>query len=168
MNAVPVQGQLIAVGQGQRTSDDYYTPKHVFDALGLRFDLDVCAPPGGAPWVPADRYYTLEDDGLAQPWHGRVWMNPPYSKATPWVRRFIEHRNGIALVPHAKSAWHIELWNACDGATTPGRYWDFVGGSILMPVWFAAFGDDCVAALSRIGRVRVLAEPNPSSRKQQS
>ena len=31
------------------TSDDCYTPRWVFDAMGLEFDLDVAAPVGG-PW----------------------------------------------------------------------------------------------------------------------
>jgi hypothetical protein len=29
------------------TSDDYYTPPFIFEALGVEFDLDVSAPPGG-------------------------------------------------------------------------------------------------------------------------
>lgn len=152
--AIPRQSVLFGVPQEQKTSDDYYTPKHVFDALDLCFDLDVAAPPGGVPWVPADRYYTKEDDGLSQPWHGRVWMNPPYSEATAWVRRFIEHRHGVALLSHAKSAWHPTLWAEADAVAFPFRYFDFVGGSIPLPVWFAAFGDECVEALSRIGVVR--------------
>src|SRR3954467_15906776 len=70
------------------TSDDCYTPRWVFDAMGLEFDLDVAAPPGG-PWhVPAKRWYTAEDDGLTQPWEGLVWCNPPYSNFTPWAERF--------------------------------------------------------------------------------
>ena len=154
MTAEERQLQLVAAPQELLTKDDYYTPKHIFDALGLRFDLDVCAPPGGVPWIPADRHYTREDDGLSQPWTGRVWMNPPYSQATPWVRRFIEHRHGIALVGHAKSNWHPELWAAADGCAYPFSYFDFVGGSVFMPVWFAAFGPECVEALSRVGIVR--------------
>ena len=123
-----VQERLFAAGQGQLTSDDYYTPAHVFEALGLRFDLDVCSPPGGVPWVPAARFFTMEDDGLAQDWEGRVWMNPPYSQATPWVRKFIEHRHGVCLVPHAKSAWHNTLWAEADACVTPERFFDFTGG----------------------------------------
>lgn len=152
------QQSLISVPQGKLTKDDYYTPKEVFAALGLNFDLDVCAPPGGVPWIPAERYYTLEDDGLSKPWTGRVWMNPPYSKTTPWVRRFIEHGHGIALVMHAKSAWHPALWAAADACAMPFAYADFVGGSVFMPVWYAAFGDECVEALSRVGVVRVRAD----------
>lgn len=74
------------------TSDDCYTPRWVFDAMGLHFDLDVAAPPGG-PWhVPCDRYYTAQDDGLAQPWDGLVWCNPPYSNFRPWAERWASGR----------------------------------------------------------------------------
>lgn len=152
------QPRLFAVQQEQLTSDDYYTPAWVFERMGIEFDLDVCAPPGGIPWIPAKRYFTQADDGLLQPWEGRVWMNPPYSRTSPWARRFIEHRNGVCLVPHAKSAWHVELMQACDAMCAPDRgYFDFQGGAIFMPVWFAAFGDECVEAISRLGVVRVVA-----------
>lgn len=156
------QMQLLAVAQEQLTRDDAYTPKEVFEALGLRFDLDVCAPPGGVPWLPADRFYSMEDDGLAQPWEGRVWMNPPYSQATAWVRRFIAHGHGIALVGHAKSAWHPALWAAADACAVPFKYFDFVPASIYMPVWFAAFGEECVEAIQRVGVVRYRKDYLPA------
>jgi hypothetical protein len=55
-----------------KTSDDYYTPRWIFDAIGLEFDLDVSAPPGGIPWIPAKKHFTVIDDGLAQEWFGRA------------------------------------------------------------------------------------------------
>jgi len=146
---------LFGVPQTQATTDDYYTPAHVFERLGVSFDLDVAAPPHGIPWIPAKRFLTLEDDGLATPWEGVVWMNPPYSQTTPWVRKFIAHRNGICLVPWAKSKWTLELWAAADGVVMDGLgFFDFVGGSISTAVFFAAFGAENVAALSNLGVVR--------------
>jgi hypothetical protein len=63
-----------------------YTPRWVFDAMRLSFDLDVAAPVGGPRHVPAMRYYTPDDDGLSQPWDGLVWCNPPYSHFRPCTR----------------------------------------------------------------------------------
>jgi hypothetical protein len=73
----------------------------VFDAMGLHLDLDVAAPVGG-PWhVPCDRYYTAADDGLAQPWDGLVWCNPPYSRFKPWVERWAAHDRGCLMGSYA-------------------------------------------------------------------
>lgn len=79
------------------TSDDCYTPRWVFDAMGLQFDLDVAAPPGG-PWhVPAKRWFTAEDDGLSQEWDGLVWCNPPYSDFWTWAEVWAHHSTGVLL-----------------------------------------------------------------------
>jgi len=149
--------RLFAVEQEQVTSDDYYTPQWVFDAMGITFDLDVAAPPGGVAWLPATRYFTMADDGLEQPWDGRVWMNPPYSNPTPWVDKFINHGHGIALLPHSASPWHVRLWEAADAWVAVARFQfssPHRNGWSFMPIFFAAFGDDCVEAISHLGRVR--------------
>ncbi|MBR0651358.1 adenine methyltransferase [Roseomonas terrae] len=89
-------------------SDEWYTPPHIFEALRLTFDLDPCSP-GPTHWVPAARVFTKDDDGLAQPWRGRVWMNPPFGGRhghLPWLKKFLLHGNGIALVrAYTSSAW---------------------------------------------------------------
>ncbi len=77
-------------------SCEWYTPPWVFAALGLTFDLDPCAPALPlAEWIPARRRYSLPDDGLALPWEGRVWLNPPYAQHTArWVGKLAEHGRG--------------------------------------------------------------------------
>jgi len=83
----------------ENKSVDWYTPKHIFDSLGLQFDLDPCSPTGGVPWIPAKTVYSLPLDGLSAPWKGLVWLNPPYGKHTgAWLNKMHQHRNGIALV----------------------------------------------------------------------
>ena len=52
------------------TTNDYYTPKWLFDAMGIEFDIDVAAPVHGIPWIPAKRWFSQADDGLAQEWGG--------------------------------------------------------------------------------------------------
>jgi hypothetical protein len=93
--------------------DDHYTPKWLFDQLNLEFDLDVAAPLGGVSWIPAKRSYSIEDNGLLQPWDGLIWMNPPYSNPSPWVDKFVEHGNGIALLTISRSYWFEKLWQNC-------------------------------------------------------
>jgi hypothetical protein len=161
------QPRLFATPQDEFTSDDYWTPAWVFERMDLTFDLDVCAPPGGVEWVPAARYFTQADDGLASEWFGRVWMNPPYSDSAPWVERFIHHRHGVALVQHCRSRWHSRLWAEADGLADPNgstpdgamfKFWrDGELVNVYMPVVMAAFGDECVDAISRLGVVRRIA-----------
>jgi len=77
--------------------DEWLTPPSILEALGL-FDLDPCAPVN-RPWDTAKNHYTVLDDGLIQPWHGRVWCNPPYGlRASAWLKKLAEHGNGIALI----------------------------------------------------------------------
>lgn len=67
--------------------DDRGTPPEMFDPLHARFGftVDVCAQPHNAK---LERYFTPEQDGLAQDWFGeRVWCNPPYSDIRPWVEK---------------------------------------------------------------------------------
>lgn len=97
-----------------KLSDEHYTPKWFFDALGITFDLDVAAPEGGIPWLPAKKFYTEADNGLEQPWSGNVWMNPPYSKVTPWVDKFLENGEGMCLLVVSKSKWFAKLWEEAD------------------------------------------------------
>jgi hypothetical protein len=60
-------------------SSDWLTPLSIFRALGLIFDLDAAhPPPGELCFVPCHKFYTKADDGLRQPWHGLVWLNPPF------------------------------------------------------------------------------------------
>jgi hypothetical protein len=146
--------QLFAVEQSERTSDDYLTPRWVFETLDITFDLDVAAPPWNTH-VPAARKYTKADDGLTASWEGRVWMNPPWSSPARWVDRFIEHGHGIAVVPWNKSAWVINLWDAADAIALPRSWFVWDGEASVWITWFfAAFGDECVEALGRLGRVR--------------
>jgi hypothetical protein len=56
----------------------WLTPPYILKALG-EFDLDPCTPLD-RPWDTAKHHYTIEDDGLIQPWFGRVWCNPPYGR----------------------------------------------------------------------------------------
>ncbi len=158
------QPRLFATPQEQLTSDDYYTPAWVFERMAIKFDLDVCAPPGGVPWIPAARFLTQEDDGLTSEWTGRVWMNPPFSQCLPWVEKFINHHHGICLIQMSKGRYTRRLWNEAEGVWVCDVDMKFTiaaeagaRADVYMPIWFAAFGDECVEAISRLGVVRRIA-----------
>lgn len=97
--------------------DEWLTPPHIIKALGL-FDLDPCAPhESRRPWDMASRHYSAEDDGLSQPWEGRVWCNPPYGlEAAKWLDRLANHGNGIALIfARTETAMFFEhVWGKAD------------------------------------------------------
>src|SRR5690606_9422951 len=81
------------------------------------FDLDPCAAIG-QPWRTAATQFTIEDDGLAQAWHGFAWVNPPFGpEAEKWLARLAEHGNGIGLVPaRTETRWFVgQVWEKADG-----------------------------------------------------
>jgi hypothetical protein len=87
-------------------TDEWYTPPHVFEALGCSFDVDVASPGRDVtPWIPAITFITA--DSLLRPWYGFIWMNPPFggrNGLVPWLDKFFDYGNGIALVPDRTSA----------------------------------------------------------------
>lgn len=87
-------------------TDEWYTPPHVFRALGCSFDMDVASPGIAAtPWIPAIVYITA--DSLSRTWSGFLWMNAPFggrNGLVPWLQKFFDHGDGIALVPDRTSA----------------------------------------------------------------
>jgi hypothetical protein len=98
----------------EATSTEWLTPKEVFDAMAAVFDADVCRPgKRRVPWIPAREHYTPKTDGLKRMWEGFIWMNAPYGLRNgmlDWIKRFIEHANGVALVPDFTSTeWWQQL-----------------------------------------------------------
>jgi hypothetical protein len=154
-----MNGQLISVPIQENDSDERYTPRWVFDGLGLAFDLDPASPVGGGDCVPARRKFTRNDDGLALPWRGMVWLNPPFSSATAWANKFRDHANGVFLGPVANAQWWIDLvrvadvvWHCRDFAFTHPTH---AGRRSSMPLAMVGLGSDAVAGVTRLARARV-------------
>lgn len=96
--------------------DEWLTPPEIVKDLG-GFDLDPCSPID-RPWPTAKTHYTIEDDGLEQKWHGRVWLNPPYGTQTfKWIQKLAAHGNGISLIfaRTDTAGFFSEVWNKADG-----------------------------------------------------
>lgn len=87
---------------------EWYTPPEFFERLGMTFDTDPASPGADVvSWVPATRHWTPRENGLLQPWDGRVWLNPPYGpQAVPFLHRLATHGDGVALVfSRTETAW---------------------------------------------------------------
>jgi hypothetical protein len=142
-------------------NNDYYTPKWVFEKLNLHFDIDVCAPTGGVPWIPSNFWFDEEMDGLKQDWQGIVWCNPPYSKPAPFIDKLIAHGEGIMLTQISRSNGFIKLWNSAQSIVMLPRDMKFEHKTegtkqIFMPTALFAFGHTASQALinAEINKVR--------------
>ena len=99
--------------RNEDTTDIWLTPIEIVKALG-DFDLDPCSPVN-APWRLTPLYYTIEHDGLKQPWVGRCFVNPPYGRETKhWLKKCSEYKNCTALIfARVETQWFKEfVWDA--------------------------------------------------------
>lgn len=75
---------------------EWYTPKSLFDRLGVTFDLDPAWSPSPFCQVPTEAAFTY----WTNDWWGHVWLNPPYGPAgVRFVDKMIAHNDGLLLLP---------------------------------------------------------------------
>lgn len=138
-------------------SDTWLTPPEIVRALGS-FDLDPCCPPA-MPWQTAARMVSLPQDGLAMPWEGRVWLNPPFgNQAHKWIAKLSGHKNGIALVPARTETrmFFASVWGIADAVLfLRGRpHFYYADGTMAAansgaPIMLVAYGENNAEALER-------------------
>lgn len=138
-------------------SNEWYTPKYIFDALECVFDMDVCAPISlEHVKTPTDTFLT--NRSLGRDWKGFVWMNPPFGGRNgiiPWLNKLADHGNGIALTPDRTSApWWQDICARADAhlqVRNKIKFIDEFGEEGKQPgngTTLFAFGDEAVKALS--------------------
>lgn len=101
-------------------SDRYFTSDEILSLVAAQWpdgiDLDPCGDEEAI--VQAKQTYNIRrgEDGLLLPWHGKVWLNPPYSRPEGWLHRAVLHASiggeVLALVVAAvgSSYWHRLVW----------------------------------------------------------
>jgi hypothetical protein len=119
---------------------DWRTPTEIIEALHLMWDgapdLDPCSPVD-PPHIAGTRF-TAEDDGLSQPWTGRVYVNPPFGDLDAWSAKCAaEAKEGaeiVLLLPARTDTryWHAHVSTAKAICFLRGRL-KFVGASASCP-----------------------------------
>ena len=98
-------------------TNEWATPQYVFDKLNdeFNFTLDPCATKENAK---TEKFFTIDDDGLAQVWRGTTFMNPPYGREIRrWVQKaYEESLKGtvvVCLIPARTDTtyWHDYIFN---------------------------------------------------------
>lgn len=141
-----------------KNNDEWLTPPSIIKSLG-DFDLDPCSPID-RPWDTAAKHFSEPDDGLSQPWEGRVWCNPPYGRETfAWIDKLATHGNGIALIfaRTETKGFHRQIWERADAILfLEGRIkFHYVDGSQAdsanAPSCLVAYGGNNAESLARSG-----------------
>lgn len=142
--------------------NEWYTPDEYIElartVLGV-IDLDPATSAFAQKKIKAKNHYTAKDDGLAQKWKGRVWLNPPY--AQPLISQFVAKmvsefadRSVVAAIMlthnYTDSAWFQSAAHAASAICfTRGRVKFYAAdGAIAAPTQgqaFFYFGSDVAA-----------------------
>lgn len=100
-------------------NNEWYTPSEYIEAARKAMgsiDTDPASNDIANKVVKAEKYYTIETNGLAHDWTGNVWMNPPYS--SDLISKFVEklkeqrvnYNQAIILVNNAtETQWFYEI-----------------------------------------------------------
>jgi hypothetical protein len=148
------------------TTTEWYMPRDFFPTYfpGIRFDLDVAAPPGGLQWIPADHHYCLADDGLVMPWFGFVWCNPPFGVRNGmlrWFERFVAHNNGLFFTAgNSYTRWYLDMAQRTDARLSITGYVNMVDGRDMERKTGASFGSCIFACGDRGVAALELAKTN--------
>lgn len=108
------------INKGMFSSSDieYETPQWLFEYFDsiFHFTLDVCANENNHK---CDKYLSISDNGLEQPWENINWMNPPYGREiNKWVKKaYKESKKGnliVCLLPARTDTrwWHNYVMKA--------------------------------------------------------
>lgn len=105
-------------------TDMWATPQWLFDELNeqYNFTIDVCATQENAKCT---NFYSPEEDGLSQPWEGRVWCNPPYGRNIgKWVQKAADSSALVVMLLPARTdtRWfHDYIYGKADIKFLRGR-----------------------------------------------
>jgi phage N-6-adenine-methyltransferase len=161
---------------------EWYTP-HEYIALARAvlgdIDIDPASTEYAQETVKARQFFDKAQNGLLNPWYGRVWLNPPY--AQPLISRFINKllmewnagriQSCITLTHnYTDSVWFHDAAAAADAVCfTQGRikFYD-PDGELAKPTQgqaFFYFGSEVDTFKQTFGRVGLIVRSDELSRR---
>lgn len=118
---------------------DWETPQDDFNIWNKQynFTLDPCCTSDNCK-CPDGIYHDLGEDGLALPWSGRVFMNPPYSDQKLWIPKAVAESKRpavefvIGLLPSRTDTalFHKYIWDRETCESYPGVGIEFLPGRL--------------------------------------
>lgn len=135
---------------GSSESDEWYTPSEYVEAARRvmgGIDLDPASCEAANEVVRAERIFTIANDGLAEDWRGRVFMNPPYGNAVgSFVSKLVEshaagyvHQAVLLTAARLETRWFAPLFDhvLCFPSRRV-RFWQ-PGREVVSPPFTPAF-----------------------------
>jgi phage N-6-adenine-methyltransferase len=134
-------------------TDEHDTPKYfleaVLECLG-GIDLDPASNSKDNPNVPATNHLTIEDDALNHEWNGRVFLNPPFSQVSKFLKKLIAEvekgkvTEAIVLTKNdTRTKWYKQLRQNAQALCLAEGYHQFgdAENSATFGVLLTYFGD---------------------------
>lgn len=162
------------------TVDDFYTNQRVIEAARTTMgaiDLDPASHAQANTVVKAAAFFTASTNGLAQRWHGRVWLNPPFSAWSEWatkignemVRGRIDQLCTMAATRTITAQYFHPLLQGCAAQCIfrgriplwGGRAEKFSPNDGHMVLYFGDRVEEFRAAFSELGACFVNPSPKP-------
>lgn len=148
---------------------EWYTPAKYIEAAHAvmgGIDLDPASTALANTVVKAERFYTEKENGLALPWFGRVFLNPPYRRLLieQFADRIVagrysgEFEQAIVLVNNAtETSWFRAFVSCATAIVFPSKrisYWGVNGVGIhpLQGQAFIYYGPATFAFLREFGQ----------------
>ena len=163
-----------------RRRNEWYTPREYISlarAVLGDIDTDPASSERAQQVVKARQFFDQKQNGLHQAWHGRVWLNPPYSRSLigKFVAKLLMEWDAgrisacIALTHnYTDTAWFQDAASAANVVCfTQGRVRFYEpDGVVAKPTQgqaFFYFGPDTDAFKHEFGRVGFIVRPEPDS-----
>ena len=146
-------------------SPEWYTPFPFIRAARAvmgGIDLDPASCEEANQCVGATRYYSEQDNGLTQPWHGRVFLNPPGGLVPQFWRKAIDEIVAERVEQLIVIGYSLEQLQTLQGAGRAVSPSDF---PLCIPRKRIAFVENAAKRVERIQKLISRGEASGASER---